>query len=811
MKSIIITVITVLFMSLGVNAQTIEGKIESLNGEALSDVNVTLKKQEDSSTVKIAITGTNGRYKFEQISSGKYFVEASMVGYKQPNRVPVVVNGKDLVDVETIYLESAADQMQTVVVKATRPPLQAKADKLIMNVEGTINSVGEDAIELLRKAPSVNVDKDDNITMSGKSGVQVYIDGKRTPMNGKDLANYLKSIPSSSIDQIEIINNPSAKYDAAGTAGIINIKLKKNSAYGTTGTANAGWGVGRAYRYNGGVSLNHRNNNWNLFSNVNYYNNRNPQTQDIDRFIGDSAFIQVGRSRWEGDGTSFKVGADYTIDKNNIIGVMVDGNYSSGTWSSRSTTEIMNVNDKVTRAILEASNANRDKSDRMNYNLNYRYSDTTGRSLNFDGDYSTNNIRQNQTQPNRYLDPINNTTIYENNYFFNQPNTIDMSSLKLDYEQNFWKGKLGVGAKYTGVETNNTFDKYDVGQHGNVFDSSRSNFFKYNEDIAAAYVNFQRPITQKWSLQAGLRMENTKTKGKSEGYKDDGTRFVDYDSSFTRSYTDFFPSAALTYVLNPSNIFTADYSRRIQRPVYQDLNPFEFYLDEYTYNKGNTNLRPQYTNNFGLTHIYKGRLVTKLSYSKVNDVFINLVDTLGSKAYLIRQNLASQETWSVNVSYSQTWGIYTAIANFNGFNSRFRADYGAGREVDNSTTAFTVWTQHSFRLPKGFNAEISGYYGSKAIWEGMFVQNPMSQINFGVSKSLFKDRGSLKFSFNDIYRGMYFKGSSSFSGQTMRINNTWESRTFRVNFSYRFGNTKVKTSTRKTGLEDEAQRIKSNG
>lgn len=809
MKSILIALIIMIGATVNSYAQTIEGKVETLSGTPVADASVSLKKESDSSVVKMAVTNESGKYLFENITSGNYFIEITNVGFKTAT-TKVTVNGKAVVDVETIYLESQAAEMGAVVVTAQRRPLEAKADKLIMNVEGTINSVGDDALELLRKAPSVNVDKDENITMSGKSGVQVYIDGKRTPMTAKDLANYLKTIQSSNIDQIEIINNPSAKYDAAGTAGIINIKLKKNSNYGMSGSVNAGWGLGRGQRYTTGGSLNYRNNNWNLFSNLSYYHIKNPQTQDIDRYIGDSSFIQRGLNEWKGSGYNLKLGADYYIGKKSILGMMVDGNISDGVWSSNSKTVISDYKSNIDRALLRSSNSNNSNADRMNYNVNYRYNDTAGRSLTIDADYSTNDMKDFQYQPNRYFNPNSNSLMYENIYHFQQPSVINLASFKADYESNLWKGKLGVGAKYALVETENTFAKFDVIDNINKYDSSRSNFFKYNENIAAAYVNYNRSLTQKMSLQAGLRMENTQTEGRSIGFKKENGEYGNYDSTFKRSYTDLFPSAALTYAMNQKNIFTLDYSRRIQRPVYQDLNPFESFLDEYTYNKGNINLRPQYTNNFGVTHIYKGRLVSKLSYSMVKDVFINLIDTLGPKAFLTRENLATQKTWSLNISYNQTWGIYSLIANFNGFNSRFQADYGGGKVVDNSTTSFTIWNQHSFKLPKGFSAEVTGFYSSKAIWEGMFTQNPMSSINIGVSKNVLKDKGTIKLVMNDIYRGQFFRGESNFAGQQLKIHNTWESRQFRVNFNYRFGNNKVKGSNRSTGLEDENQRIKTN-
>ncbi len=812
MKSFIICVVSLMFSTLLVNGQTISGKVENLNGESIAGVNITLKKSSDSSIAKIGVTDAAGNYELQSIEAGSYFIEASFVGFQLQKTNVFEYDGANDKQIETIYMLAADKELQAVTIRATRPPIQAKADRLIMNVEGNLSTVGDDAIELLRKAPGVQVDKDDNISLAGKSGVQIYIDGKLSPLRGQDLANFLRSLPANAIDQIEIITNPSAKYDAAGAGGVINIKLKKNSAYGTNGSVNLGYGVGQLARYNGGASLNYKNRNISLFSNWNGWDNRNPQTQDIDRFIGDSSFIQRGRSKWAGSGQSFKLGADYSIGTRNTIGVMVDGNFYTGTWSNHSVTEIGNMINGKTRTVLDAYNSNRDNYDQMSYNLNYRYADTSGRTLNFDADYSTFKNAASQFQPNYYLNPETGQLESQNIYRFLSPSDIKMSSLKADYEQNLWSGKLGFGGKFTRVESDNIFQRYHELPSESKFDSLRSNDFIYKENISAVYVNYNRNIGKKLMAQAGLRMEHTSLEGRSMGFQDNGGGHMSvYDSSFTRSYTDLFPSVALSYSLNQANQFTVDYSRRIQRPNYQDLNPFETYLDEYTYNKGNTNLRPQYTNSFGITHIYKGRLVTKINYSQISDMFTNLLDTLGSRAYLTRKNLASQKVWSANVSYNYTKSFYTLITNVNGFHSTFKSNFGEGRVINNSVTGYTVWVQNSFRMGKGYTSELSGYYSSPSVWEGTFKQKSMGQINVGLSKNMLKDKATLKLTVNDIFKTMRFQGTSDFAGQTVNVLNTWQSRMFRVNFSYRFGNTKVKVRNRETGLTEEAGRVKTSG
>src|SRR4029078_10072528 len=259
----------ILVTSLASQAQQVTGLAKDADGKALNGVTISLLKDTGRAILKYTVTKDNGVYAFDNVASGKYRISATHVGFS-PAASPVFeVNGEKVSGPE-LKLAKASGQMSTVTVTASKPIVEVKADKTILNVEGTINSVGSDALELLRKAPGVLVDKDENLSINGKNGVQVYIDNRPTPLSGQDLSNYLKSIQSSNIEAIEIITNPSAKYEAAGNAGIINIRLKKNKSLGTNGSVNAGWNEGITPKYNAGITLNYRNKSINIFGNYSY-------------------------------------------------------------------------------------------------------------------------------------------------------------------------------------------------------------------------------------------------------------------------------------------------------------------------------------------------------------------------------------------------------------------------------------------------------------------------------------------------------------------------------------------------------------
>ncbi len=282
---------------------------------------------------------------------------------------------------------------------------------------------------------------------------------------------------------------------------------------------------------------------------------------------------------------------------------------------------------------------------------------------------------------------------------------------------------------------------------------------------------------------------------------------------FKRNYTDFFPSAAITFNKNPKNQWSLAYSRRIDRPAYQDLNPFEFKIDEYTYQKGNTQLTPQYTNSISLTNTLWYRLTTKLSYSHVNDVFSQIIDTADkSKTFITKKNLADQDLISLNISMPFQYKWYSVFANINSYYSHYKADFGTGRTIDLDVYAVNVYAQQTVKITKSTTIEVSGFYSSPSIWQGTFKSSSIWSVDAGVQQTLFKGKATAKASVTDIFQTLRWSGVSNFAGQYMKVNGGNESRQLRVSFTYRFGSSQVKSERqRKSGAEDESKRVGSQG
>ncbi|MEO7766873.1 MAG: outer membrane beta-barrel protein, partial [Ferruginibacter sp.] len=529
----------------------VSGYTKDEQGTPIKGATISLLAAKDSAIIKLAVSKENGAYSFSNIKEGRYLLKASYVEY-QPAFSPRFDLGATAVDAPDFKLTKLPNNLKGVTVTAQKPMIEMKADKMIVNVEGTINSVGSDALELLRKSPGVLVDKDDNLSLSGKNGVQVYIDGRPTPLGGQDLSNYLKSLNSSQIEAIEIITNPSAKYEAAGNAGIINIRLKKNKSLGTNGSVNAGWNIGTYAKYNAGINLNHRDKKINLFGNYSYNEGINENSIGIYRTVGDSLFNQNGLITMKNKSHNFKVGADYFIDAKNTIGVIVNGTISDPTINNRGVTPITYLPSKTVNRILVADNSSVQKRNNLNFNLNYSYTVPNGKSLVVNADHGYYDINSNQFQPNYYFDATGQIPINSVIYRMIAPTTINISSLKADWEQPFKKGTLGFGGKAAYVKTNNDFQRYNVYGGTDQLDRDRSNVFDYKENISAAYVNYNRAL-KGITLQAGVRMEYTGSEGNSTGQKPASGGYVTYSEIFKRNYTDFFPSAAITFNKNPKN------------------------------------------------------------------------------------------------------------------------------------------------------------------------------------------------------------------------------------------------------------------
>ncbi|MBL7746728.1 MAG: TonB-dependent receptor, partial [Chitinophagaceae bacterium] len=535
-------------------------------------------------------------------------------------------------------------KLDEVIIKNRKPFVEMQVDKIVLNVQNDIVASGGTLFEILQRAPGVSITNDEVINLAGKAGVNVLIDGRPTQMSEKDLANYLKATPGSLVDKVEIIMNPSARYPAQGNAGIINIRLKKNTIRGTNGNISTTYSQAIHPNINFSGNVNHRQNKWNWFANASARRSRQNTDGAINRFVNSNGMLKTFENTTVDQDASrnisYTAGADYFINKKNTFGFIFKGNeYWSKLYTPGITLIKTNGN---TDSSLQTINDNRQRNSRYNYNLNYKLEDTLGNELNFDADYTS---FRNNSNGQVSTDLLNKQNI-KYGYTANDQDvltTIRIYSLKADYSKQLKKikGKIETGLKWNTIQTTNDLNAFVFRNNGMQPDTGRTNQFNYTETNYAAYASFSQ-IIMKLEYQVGLRAEQSVLKGKSVDIKNTILNYPD------TAYFNVFPTVFLRYTVNDRNSFGFSLGRRINRPTYQDLNPFEYIYDNYSRERGNPYLLPEFSNNAELTYSYRGALNIGLGYSHTKNSFQSITTQNGEVTEATNYNIGSEDRLYLN-------------------------------------------------------------------------------------------------------------------------------------------------------------------
>jgi hypothetical protein len=811
---------TLSFVSMGQSNTSVKGNVTDKQGKPAEAVTVTVLLAKDSSAVKLQSTDKSGNFEFLDLSFGRFLLLYSSVGHENAYSESFELSAANAsVQLPSIQLNQASKEMEAVTVVHRKAFIEQKIDKTVVNVDAAVTNVGATALEVLEKSPGVMVDKDGNISLKGKQSVMVMMDGRPTYLTGEQLANLLKSMPASSIDQIELVTNPSAKYDAAGNSGIINIKTKKNKQKGFNGTLTLNYGQGAYWKTNNSLNLNYRTGKFNFFANGGYSIWNSFQELNINRKFSDAnskelnaIFEQTSFMKNENKNYNMKIGADYYLSKKTTLGLVLNGNFSPEKQNGLNTSYMMNSSSQ-TDSIITATSSNRDLWKNRSVNVNMRHQfDSTGKELTADLDYITYGSNSEQLFVNTIYDP-NWTAKSVENLRGRLPIDIDIYSAKLDYTQPLKKGaKMEAGLKTSIVNTTNVAGYTNLTYGSWTPDYDKSNNFDYKENILAGYLNYNRQI-KKFGIQAGLRYEHTSYEGFQFGNPQRA------DSSFKRSYGSLFPTLFVSYAANDKNQLAMSYGRRIDRPAYQDLNPFLFFLDKYTYGRGNPYLQPQFTHNIEFTHTYNSFLTTTLNYSYTKDFFSETFSQGNPQfnepeyATIVRQgNIGSRQNAGVSVSAQipvQKW--WTAILYTNYNYSQFKGELN-NETIDVAAGTLMTNINNQFKFKKGWSAELSGWYRSKGV-EGQILIDPMGAAAAGVSKQILKSKGTLKLNVRDMFYTQKVKGTINFQTTNASFMNLRDTRVVNLSFVYRFGKPIKGTQPRRKigGANDEQNRVKMGG
>ena len=778
---------TCLFLS-AQNTGIISGIVTDSLQQPLEGATILLVSGPHDATQKTALTDSKGSFIFEKINYGSYKLVVSMTGYSNNNSTSIVVDEtKNNINIGTIKLLSLSKNLQGITVTAQRPPVERKIDRTVVNADQIVSAAGSTAMDVLEKSPGVSVDNNGVISLKGNNGVRIYIDDKPTYLSGADLENYLRSLPASSVDQVELMTNPPAKYDAAGGGGVINIRLKRTKVKGFNGGLNLGFTQGKYSKTNNSFNANYRSGKFNYFGTLSQNYAKHFSDLTINRYFKNPDgsprydFLQSTYIIPSGLAFSAKVGADYYANEKNTFGIVLTGFTRKGERNNDNSSRILNTSKELDSTIV-AHNTQDNSFKNGGINLNFRRRvSQNGPEFSVDADYihyGTGNVQQ----FNNYTYLPDNTLSQYDQLSGNLPAGIDIYSLKTDYSKplnSAWK--MSAGAKSSQTRTDNVADYFLTINHVTRPDYDKTNHFIYKETIHAGYINGSYE-GKRWSMQLGLRGEHTISDGRQLG------NAVKPDSSFLRNYTSLFPTAYLNYKLDSAgnNTITLDYGRRINRPYYQDLNPFIAPLDKFTYYVGNPFLQPAYTHNIQLSYSYKNKITVRFRYSStlnntnetieiVNGTYYSRPGNIGKLT-----NLTGSLEGDLPLAKWLNFGYYTEVTNIHS-----QTDFYTGF-LDTQGTFWYIQPNFRFTFKKDWTAQIDGVYQTD-ITSNQFILLKRGRLNAGVSKKL-STAVTIRAAVNDILYTQINRGIINHLANTeANWRNANDTRTFTIALAYRFG------------------------
>jgi hypothetical protein len=770
--------------------------IDSLSKQPLPNATVTLSS--GVTTIKTTTSDNKGAYAFKNLSSGIYSLSIQYIGYKTANLTGITVNGEPR---QAFTHKLILDQqgLKAVTVTSAKPFIVMSADKLTLNVASSPIAAGGNAYDVILRAPGV-VEQNNSLSLNGKS-VTVLINGRPSNLTGEDLKTMLSAMQANGIEKVEVISNPSAKYDAQG-ASVINIVLAKNKNLGTNGTATLGVGTGRYVRGNTGLTLNHRNAKTNIYSSYDYaYNPQYIQNASERNISSNATLSETEYDVRKRSNHNYKIGIDYDINKRSSVGFLAKG------------ISVVRNRQVDHNTLLDVAGLAKDSTSNIttsgsatifNPAINVYYKtllDSAGKTdIVFNADYFHYNRQWNDDFTTRYYD--DKSIQYQQPFYLrdNSPAIVTLKSITADFTSTTKFGKWEAGVKASFAKTDN--DVLWEQQVSNTWkvDANKTNHFIYKENIFAGYFNLNKTI-KKYSIQAGLRTEYTSTNGTS----------VTINQTNTNKYISFFPNVAVSYTKSASHMFKLGYRKSIQRFGYEVVNPFVVYQSQFSYTQGNPTILPTFVHSFELTHVYKYQLFTTLSYSHITQTLAQVYKP-GSDSSVINtyDNLNNATVVSLTVTSQKSFfkGVWGSVNTLGSFYAKYDAQ-SFGNAVNSRVTGY-INTTNTFALPKKWKAELQAYY-STPIASGIYNIDGMLQVNIGLSKPIMNGKGTLACNVKDIFNTFEYRINTLYNGGTIHTYNKNESRFVNLVFTYKFGNNKVRASkTRTTGLEEEKGRLGNN-
>ena len=779
-------------------AQIASTIIDRATGKSLSKASISLQNTKDS-VVNRTVTQDSGSFSFNNIPDGHYILTVSYIGFDDYSVGVEVLNHTTNTLLDTIQLNKGDKDLNQVVVTGRKAFVEYNTNLITLNVAQSPVAVNGSAYDVVERAPGVT-ETLNGLTFRNRPTL-VLINGRPTYLSGNDLKQMLSDMPATDIDKIQIIPNPSAKYDA-NAHSVIDIKLAKNNSYGLNGTFTGAIGEGDQLRYNGGLSLNYRKNNVNIYGNYSYEHNDQWYDMKSDRSLTTTDQIfennKEQRIRYNND---YKLGADYAISKNSAAGILFTGYTNFRSRNSIDTIILAHaapVPDSFSTVAMNGHAIFSYGSVNAYYKTTF---DTSGKNLTFNADYFNYKKRWTDNYTTNYytIDKVQ----YQPPYMLRDasPGNNNVYSFAADYSNPIKNGRIDAGVKTTHTETdNNVLWQYQSGADWLV-DTTQTNHFIYNENITAGYISCNKTFG-KCEFIIGLRGEETVTR----------SNLVTKSQTRDSSYFGFFPNVFVQYSKNENNVFSIGYHKTVQRPDFDMINPFIVYISRYSFFAGNPYIKPEIDNTFSATYMYKKTLNLTVNYVRaVNDITALVATGANNSVGVISGNISKVDMFY----FSANWGV--TIHKFWNLNISSEVGYlnynndenGSMANNGNDGLVYLAQLQNTFKFNKGWGAELAANYHS-TIPSGVYVARPAFGSDAGVQKTVLHDKGKLTLSLTDIFNTEVMNYGTNFMGIDEKVNYKAESRFIKLQFTYKFGKKNVKQEVaRPSAIADINKRMKS--
>jgi hypothetical protein len=778
----------------------VRGSVTTKAGAAVEFATVTLHRAADSVVVKTEFSDQRGDFQLAAPAGKSYRVSVGQLGFGRYWSAPFELPAAGLA-LPAVVLASQATALKEVTVNGRKPLFERQADRTVVHVADSPLAAGATTLDVLARSPGVSLSASNELSLRGRQGLLVVIDGKRSPLAGAELAEYLRALPAEQLQSLELISNPPASYDAQGGAGVIAINLKKDQRLGTNGTANASYGYSEQGKFTGGLALNHRRKNLNVYGNYAYTDRRYFVRLDFDRQFAATPALPAGGTVQANDQLSHlrshtgKVGLDLTLSKRTLLGVSATGLTSQVNNTIANQTQVVDGWGAPTNRYHARTDQDISRpSGSANLNLRHTFADSaTAATLTADADYACYHLTR-LLALNTYFDTAGQPATLLSG---DQRSRLSIGAAKVDFSQPLpHRTRLDVGAKVTQVTSDN--DVAFVSTMGGVsqFRPDISSQFSYHENVNAAYASL-RGALPKTTLQAGLRAEQTNTLAEQAGA-----------TLRERHYLQLFPSALVERTLNDRHALALAVARRIDRPAYTQVNPLRTYLDATSYLAGNPNLVASTSYNFEFTHTYRQKFSTGLAYSRTDLPIVSVVQPAPDGGRLVvsqNVNLSTRHFYTLTLTAplapTKWWALY---ANGLLYYNRYVGVLN-GTALDRGRVAFNLTANNNFTLPHGWSAELNGLYESREAYGFQIIQ-ARGQVSAGLQKSLWNKQGTFRLNVADIFYTTPNRATSTYDNFTETFYSRLDTRIVTAALTYRFGNSKVAAARRRTAGADEELR-----